>query len=210
MKKILFSLSALLAFGFAQAQDDTDSNGFSKGDVFFSGTLSYSSQKTDDVKSHTFTAAPAVGYFVTNNIALGVAFGYTNSENSYLSYSNIVSTDDVISAGVFGRYYVNPSNKFNFFAELNVAYVHAKVEQQSTYNYDPMFPQTINYNSNGFGIGLAPGFNYWISNHFALEANIALVNYNSVKPDFDGAESTDSFDIGIDFSNINFGLIYKF
>ena len=51
MKKVLFSAVALLAFGFANAQEEEKGNGgFAKGSIFMSGTVGLSSEKQDDVK----------------------------------------------------------------------------------------------------------------------------------------------------------------
>jgi len=64
--------------------------------------------------------------------------------------------------------------------------------------------------SNGVGFEFAPGFKYFVSDHFAIETTFGVLGYNSVKPDYSGAESTDTLNIGLDLANINFGLVYKF
>jgi outer membrane protein len=61
MKKVLLSAVALLAFGFANAQEEKSTNGgFSKGDVFVSGAFSFGSfeDKDADSKSSSFTISP--------------------------------------------------------------------------------------------------------------------------------------------------------
>lgn len=202
MKKILFSLGALFAFGFANAQDNTSTEGFKKGDTFISGTVSYDSQKTGNSKETEFNLTPSVGYFVSENIALGVSLGYTTNDNNTngTGYNQQTNT---FSAGVFGRYYFNPANKFNIFAQLDLGYTTAKFESGSDFGpYD--------FKVNGFGAGITPGFNYWVSSHLALEASFGILGYATAKPDYDGAESTNIFSAGLDLSNINFGLVYKF
>ena len=68
----------------------------------------------------------------------------------------------------------------------------------------------LEYEANGFNIGLAPGVSYFVSSNFALEASIGLLSYDTTKPDFDGAESTDTFDLNLNLNNISLGLVYKF
>ena len=65
MKKLLLSAVAVFAFTFANAQDG---EGFSKGDVFISGSVGFNSSKQGDAKSNEFSFSPAAGYFLTENI----------------------------------------------------------------------------------------------------------------------------------------------
>jgi len=200
MKRTLFSLIALFAFGLLSAQEEPSTSGFKSGDVFASGTVSFSSQKNGDAKINQFAVAPAVGYFVSDNMAIGIALGYTSrdykpSDEKYTS----------LQAGIFGRYYFNPANKFTIYGQLNAAYVTSKREQ----NFGSGITE---YKENGFAVAAGPGFNYWLSNHLALEANFGVIGYSSTKPDDSSAnpESTNTFNIGLDLANINFGLVYKF
>ena len=72
MKKIFLTVAAVFAFGFANAQEATTTDGgFAKGDLFLSGGIGFSSEKTGDVKSSGFNFSPAIGYFISENIALG-------------------------------------------------------------------------------------------------------------------------------------------
>ena len=79
MKKIILSAVALFAFGFANAQEATTTTGgkgFSNGDIFITGAVGFSSQKTGDFKTNTMEISPSVGFFVTENIAIGASLGY--------------------------------------------------------------------------------------------------------------------------------------
>ena len=80
MKKVLLSAVALVAFTFANAQEGEKSanGGFSKGDVFVTGAVTFGStnDKDFDVKTNGFEIAPQVGYFLTENIAIGGKIGY--------------------------------------------------------------------------------------------------------------------------------------
>ena len=205
MKKILLSAAAVLAFGFANAQEDTTKGGFSAGDAFISGTVSFGSEKTGDFKTNEFNFSPRAAYFINDNIALGLELGYMHSkeENAFEIKTNS------FEIGAFGRYYFTPANSFSLFTQLEAAYITYKQESES-----------VDFNErNGFGVRFAPGISYFISEHFALEATFGVLQYITVKPDgiqFDGQntyesdESTDSFEIGLDMADINFGIVYKF
>jgi outer membrane protein W len=208
MKKIILSALALFAFGFANAQDTkeaTGGKGFTNGDVYVSGAVGFSSQKTGDFKNNSFTIAPSVGFFVTDNISIGGRIGYTSATGD----QDVTGDGDIfevktstIEVGAFGRYYTTPSSDFSFFGELGVAYMSQKSELTDVDGSDST--------TNGFGIALSPGVSYFISSNFALEASIGALSYTSVKPDADGAESTNTFGLNVDLTNINLGLVYKF
>lgn len=199
MKKVLLSVAALFAFGIASAQDKetTGGKGFSNGDIFMTGTVGVSSEKTGDVKSTDFTIAPSVGMFVSDNIAVGLEVGFSSSKDENPPAEDIKTT--MFMVGAFGRYYTTPKNDFSFFAELGVFYGSQKIEQ------DPNELKT-----DVFGAQLTPNISYFVSEHFALEAGFGALSYTNSKPDADGAESTNNFSLGLDLTSINFGLTYKF
>jgi hypothetical protein len=199
MKKLLLSAIAVMAFGFANAQDPV-STGFKQGDVFISGSVGYSSTKTGDNKNDQFTVIPRAAYFVTNNIALGAQIGYTTATQTVDTPLGSIDNDvDTFQAGVFGRYYFTPARNFSFFGQLGVGF-------SSTKNKPDGGDDT---KDSGVNVGLAPGISYFVSDHIALEATWGLLGYSSYNPDGDG-DNTNTFDIGVDLENINFGIVYKF
>jgi opacity protein-like surface antigen len=198
MKKVILTVAAIFAFGFANAQETTD-GGFANGDVFISGAVGFGSSSTGDVKTNAFEIAPSVGFFVSPNIALGGRLGYLSETDD----SGVLETkQNTFSIGVFGRYYMTPAAKFSLFGELAVDYATSK--------FDDGVPGTDDQKANGFGVQVAPGVSYFLAKNFAIEASWGVLGYSSVKPDVDGAESTDSFQIGLDLRDINLGLVYKF
>lgn len=199
MKKILLSAVAIMAFGFANAQETT---GFTKGDVFASGSIGYGSEKTGENKNNVFNFSPKAGYFVTNNIAVGVKLGFTSGKQTQdAGLATIETKTNTFEAGAFGRYYFTPASQFSFFGELSAGFNSAKTEIDGVPGESK---------SNGFNVGVAPGISYFVSKNIALEATFGLLGYKTNKPDVDGAESTDTFNIGANFSDIRFGIVYKF
>ena len=198
MKKLLF-MAAVAVFGLTSvnAQEEASTSGFAQGDVFATGTIAFVSESTGDVKDNGFTFSPKAGYFVSENIAVGVALGYTTTNSEVPNVEDYKT--NMFEAGVFGRYYFTPASQFSFFGELGVNFESSKEEQGNA-----------EAKANGFNVGLAPGISYFVSNCLALEASFGVLGYRTNEPDVDNAESTDTFAVGLNLSDINFGITYKF
>lgn len=194
MKKLLLSAVAVFAFTFANAQDG---EGFSKGDVFISGSVGFNSSKQGDAKSNEFSFSPAAGYFLTENIAAGARLNVVSGENTD------ESTYSEFGAEVFGRYYFTPASKFSLFGELAVGFGNEKTERE----IGLVKVETKHAN---FGVNAGVGVNYFLSSNFAIEAKWAGLGYNSRKADVDNAEAENKFGLNVDMSSINLGLVYKF
>jgi outer membrane protein len=215
MKKIILTVAAVFALSFANAQDKKESSaGFSKGDVFVSGAITYGStdDKDADLKTSNFTIAPKLGYFVTENIAIGGQISYSSTKDGDID--NVMGIDvsdlgntfsvNTLGFGVFGRYYFTPASQFSLFGQLGVDYMSATIDEvdgEST---------TGDNKVNGFGAGLGLGMNYSVSSRFSLEAGVGVLNFMSAKPNADGFDGVSSFTFGGNWNAITFGLNYKF
>ncbi|MDJ0645986.1 MAG: porin family protein [Flavobacteriaceae bacterium] len=208
MKKLLLTVVFTvlsIVIGFAQATENEEDKftGFEKGDFLITGGISYSSFKVNDNrKDNIFTFVPKAGYFISENMAIGAAFGISSTRSD-----GVFSFDDELrvntfSAGAFGRYYFTPARKFSVFTELGASYITSENEYNGS-----IFSEV---RSNGFAASFAPGINYFISKSFALEASFGLLSYTSLKDDLPGAEAVETFDLNLDLTNINFGLVFKF
>jgi opacity protein-like surface antigen len=187
MKKIILSAVAVLAFGFANAQESN--GGFAKGDVLATGSFGVGSEKTGDSKTNIFEIAPSVGYFVSENIAIGARVGFASIKETGEEKIND------FKAEVFGRYYITPASKFSVFGELATGIGSSKQGD---------------FKSKSFGINAGLGVNYFLSSNWAIEAAWAGLGYESNDNGGNGADKTNSFGLAIDLSAINFGLTYKF
>ena len=196
MKKIILTAVALLAFGFANAQEEGKGNGgFAKGDVFVSGAFSIGSEKTGDDKSNGFEIEPKVGYFVTENIAIGGKLGFA----SYKAEDTFGDTDDLsaLTVGAFGRYYMTPASQFSLFGQLG-------------FDYSSIDDKLADVQENEIGLNLGLGLSYFVSNNWSIEATWAGLGYTSNDNGGNGAEKTNSFGLGADLRAISFGVNYKF
>lgn len=194
MKKVILSAIAVMSFAFANAQDSTG-KGFSKGDIFISGSVGINSEKEGEAKSSGFEIEPKVGFFVTENIAIGGKLGFSSDK----AEDGVADTQDesAFTVGAFGRYYFSPSSDFSLFGELGV-------------DYSTIDNKLADVQENEIGANLGLGLSYFVSSNFAIEATWAGLGYTSNDNGGDGADKTNSFGLGANLSSINFGVLYKF
>lgn len=204
MKKLLFAAAiAVLGFTNVNAQNDNTTGGFAKGDVYASGTLGYNSTKVADISVNNFTFSPSAGYFINDNIALEATLIVGSSDATIDFDGDSVSVENSTFGGGLGAtYFFTPAKQFSFIVGAGVSYTSTNAE----FDIDG----ADELKTNTFGIAVAPGVNYFVSDCFALRASVGAISYASSKLDVDGAESVNSFGINLNLSNINFGLTYKF
>jgi hypothetical protein len=157
MKKISFSIVAILLSGtaFAQLQTGTRFAGLHAGAGI--------SKENALNKTTSYEVAPTVGYFLTNNLMVGIQGGYGRSVteetrqvpsggSGFNGYTNMASTvkTTAYSAGATARYYLPVVEKFAFFVESGAGYSKAKVK------VDYQSEQYTSTDPNG-----QPAGNYW-------------------------------------------------
>jgi outer membrane protein len=198
MKKVLFAAAAVFAFGFANAQEEKGDGGFAKGDVFVTGAFTFGStnDKDFDTKTSGFEVAPQVGYFLTENIAIGAKLGFASFKEKTAGTTDVDFSS--LSVGAFGRYYFTPADKFSLFAQLGVDYFTAENN----------LPGGMKFN--GLDAGLGAGLNYFVSSNFSIEAGVAVLGFSSEKADVTGAKGSTAFNFGGDWRAVTFGVNYKF
>ena len=203
MKKLV--LSSVLAYfallNVIAQEKETVSGGFAQGDTYVSGTLNYTSNTISDTdyKDSEFTFSPSVGYFIDDNIALELALyvGSDSQDNGAGNESNYNS----FGGGIGAVYFFTPDSKFSFTTGASLAYVSSKSEFNGIKSDDSY---------NVFSIGVIPGVSYFVSKAFALRASIGVLSYASGKSTADGALASNTFNLSLDLSEVNFGLTYKF
>ena len=197
MKKIILTVAAVFAFGFANAQDKKESTGegFAASDLYLSGTFSFSSTKTGDFKTDSFTVAPGLGYFISDNLAIEGSLAYLSAKNDD-GIDEEKSSGFGIAAGI--RYFWTPATKFSLSIGGNVSYASVKFE-------DSFGDST----SKIIGVNIPVGLHYFVSDSFAITTTWGGFGYSSDDNGGDGAEKTNSFELGLDMSNVSFGLLYK-
>lgn len=206
MKKIVLSVAAVFAFGFAAQAQDKPVYGFQQSDVFVEGNLGINTtnDKNKDVKTSTFNFNPKVGYMLNDKFAVGASFEVGNGTEK-IDGKKTENKTNHFYGGVFGRYYfLDLGSRFTTYAEVGVGYAQDKIGNDNVVK------------TKGMNAGLDLGFNYFVTPKIALAFTLGnVISYNSSKIDADGAKSENEFNANINvfnnfFDNAKFGMIYKF
>jgi len=205
MKKLLATLSVvLLGLSNVNAQEKEEFGGFEKGDIYISGSMSYSSQKLKNEEfdfedsDDMLTMAPAIGFFVDDNIAIEFSAVYGNS--SVPDYYDGELRYTTIGAGVGGYYYFTPESKFSFFTGAGLAYATTFTEVNGIESDNKQ---------RQFSFVVTPGVNYFVSENFSLRASLGALSY-SVASYSESDYVSSSFNLNLNLSEVNLGVTYKF
>ncbi len=202
MKKLLLSLVAVSALAFTtQAQTE-------KGKIIVGGNAAFSTSKSDadGAKSNTsFKIVPSVGYFVSDNIAVGTGVGY--------SYDKQIgeSQNQAFVVSPFGRYYANLSESFKFFGQLSVP---MEFGTEKAVDAAGKVGDKVGSSTN-IGVALSPGFAFFPTKRIGIEFGINGLSYNNSRiENGDGDKikgaGSDSFDLGANFFKPNLGIQFHF
>ncbi|PYF68968.1 outer membrane beta-barrel protein [Pedobacter nutrimenti] len=200
MKKLLLSIVAVAALAFStQAQTE-------KGKIMLGGNVGFNSTKVSGAAKSdvSFSVVPSIGYFVSNNFAIGTGVGYT--------YDKAVSDKKLTQAfqvAPFGRYYVALSEQFKFFGQLAVPmeFGTAKLVDANG-NTGAKLGTTTN-----IGVTVAPGFAFYPTKHIGIEVSVNGLEYahNQFKAEGTGAKAT-SNSFGLDANTFapKLGVMFHF
>lgn len=199
--KIFLTMVLLLGYAYLSAQVLNQGNFVMGGTLGFSATDSKVSVKTNDLdqkgegpSAFQLNFAPNVGYFLIDNLALGMGLDYTFSR---VQDPDKDRTDDSdLLFGPFARYYLPVGVDMAFFLETDFGFGNASDQQ-----YIGTDRQRINTHVFAFGIG--PGFSIFSTHDIGIEA---LLKYNYARSQFETENSglttttttrTSQFDIAV-------------
>ncbi|MBT1708519.1 outer membrane beta-barrel protein [Fulvivirgaceae bacterium PWU5] len=198
MKK-LFLICVLAAgmAGYAQAQTTA-------GNMMLGGTFMYRSEKqetpAEDAKRNTFTFAPQFGYFVADNLAVGLGLDLTTVKIDQPDGDEDKSTEFLFEP--FARYYMFTSNdKFAFYAEGALGFGSTKVEPDGD----------DEQKSSMFRFRVSPGFSYFFNEKWALDFQLSGISYTSENPNTDSDADDDkinTFEFGVSSLSPQLGFRY--
>ncbi|MFC0604829.1 outer membrane beta-barrel protein [Winogradskyella pulchriflava] len=206
MKKVLFT-AAIAVFGLTNmnAQEESKTFGFSEGDIFVEGSVGFNSEndKNTETKSNGFNLSPTVGYFISDDLAIGGSLSYASFKEEVAGTD--VSEESGFGVGAFGRYYfLDLGERFKTNAEFGVGYA-------------SMNDKLADVKENTIGAGLGLGINYFVTEKIALSFGLKnVLSFSSSKFDVDGAEAVSEFNFGFgDIANpfggnASFGLLFVF
>lgn len=193
---ILFLFLSLFSLpGFSQ---------ISQGNVVLSGTVSYRSINEqgfdDNPVSRNISIVPSVGYFVSDQLSLGLGIGYSSSKNKGI---NVESTTNFFVIVPNGRYYVPIADgTFYFFGEaaLSLAFGTTKREEPTVETESDL---TV------YDISLSPGFAFFPSENWSIDFSFRGIGLNVENPEGDD-NNTSTFDFAFDAFSPSLSFSYFF
>lgn len=231
MKKI-FALASLLSLGFSTAQAQ-----ISKGTALIGGFGGYSRYTEEqrinnstippefqNLESTTsgFNINPSAGFFIVDNIALGLSLGVGrqrydsplyNYEPTPGLYEQVTKATDLTIAP-FLRYYYLPMENFGFYGQLASGYF------SSLYRTKNNLPGTSNppqkSRSSGVYIGFTPALVFFPTTKIGLELAAGGISYNRTRSrpeDVTGPQANNeikrsNFAANFGISNLTLGASY--
>src|SRR5690606_21565761 len=198
MKKLLLTLSAAVAVTFA-ANAQTE-----KGKIILGGSVSYdySKVKDADAEAHALGILPSVGFFVSDNFAIGTGIGYAYEENTATTDIFEGNKLSAFSVAPFARLYKGDGD-FKFFGQLSVpmAWGTAKADDADLGN-------TASY-----GVQLAPGFAYFPTSRIGIELSVRGLYYENTSFKAEGTDektTTNSFGLNANSLAPRLGVQFYF
>ncbi|MBI5914292.1 MAG: outer membrane beta-barrel protein [Bacteroidetes bacterium] len=155
---LLLNTALLCAFStFAQTE---------KGNILLGGTAGFDIEFERTANYVTIDAQPQIGFFVTDNLALGGSLLLQNAKRGdYFSSTSF-------GIAPFGRYYFGASTT-KLFVQAQVGYITNKFESEIG---------GFDITSDGVYFGFGPGVTFFLNSRVAIEGVLAYTNYGG---DFD-------------------------
>lgn len=190
MKKVLLSLAAVFAFGFANAQSNQKGTmhinvmgGFLTGSATSQADESGSTKYKDTATGAQFGANFQYGLAESFSAGIGLEFGtMVFTPKDYTSYGTNPSLS-LFKVNLSGRYYFVNDEKFNVFAGPSVGFSTGK----DTSSYIG-FTGTTKYS--GLNYGINAGGNYYFTDHVGVILNLGYEG-NGLKSTYTEAGSPD-------------------
>lgn len=204
MKKLILLFTIVVALVLnADAQTE-------KGKWILGGTAAYESAKrgADPKASQYLSIIPNIGYFVSDNFALGTGIGYSYQKTGFAIPTG---QNDAVVINPFGRYYVSLSDQFKFFGQASVP-----LEFGTVKSVDVSGDTGVKTGSSTLiGVVLSPGFAFFPTKKIGVElalAGMAYRNYSVEDASGDKIANAgyETFSIGTNFFTPQVGIQFHF
>ncbi|QNK61804.1 PorT family protein [Pedobacter sp. PAMC26386] len=216
MKKLL-TLAMLCASAIAvNAQTE-------KGKVILGGTIGYSESKNENLLYNStqtnLDLLPTAGYFVRDNLALGLGAGYSRysleQKSAESDFYNVKTTTDYFMVSPFVRHYVNISEKFKFFSQLSVPmkWGNSKVVPKEGVADDT---NTFKSKNTSIGVSIEPGLAYFPTKKIGIQLSVNGLSYvwnkrvNKMNNSLDKGDKDNAFNLGTNFLAPRIGIQFHF
>jgi len=219
MKKAILLVCGLFVAVATQAQDKK---------MWLGGTMSINSTTPDkeaDTKISTMTFGPQFGYWINENLAVGINLtlsgtttkdGFEDAIITVLAYDEKKENTTFISP--FVRYYKGLGDNFKLYGELNFGFGSGKTSWDGVTDENGDVVKVDDQKFSAMNIGVGPGIQYWFNDNWSMNAYAGVLGYSSstlkdgtVDKNGDVVDLTSSsIDLNLDFSALSFGLNFHF
>ncbi|TAE45344.1 MAG: hypothetical protein EAY69_10525 [Cytophagales bacterium] len=174
MKRIIISFIAFftLSLGYAQTE---------KGTIHVGGNLSFGSTDINTSQSSSnFSIVPDVGYFISDNIAIGLGIGYSQriDKSTFSSSTGTTTQNTFIIAPTFRYYMPTSSETFKFFLQAQVGINTGNIKSETSSFTTTTTFSTTNKTS-GWNFSISPNFAYFPTKKWSIEFGIRGISYSS-------------------------------
>ncbi|MCP5103992.1 MAG: autotransporter outer membrane beta-barrel domain-containing protein [bacterium] len=221
MKNKTYIIAVLFAVVFFISLPNWADNYYTeKRNMFIGGYVEFSNStwkyvyETIETKNNSFTIDMNIGWFLKNNLAVGLKLGYGHSASDErhtsgsLEYYHTVNTFRV---GAFMRNYFRLVKNVKFFIETSVVGGFGGIKYRTI--SDIAGTTTADGNSFSFEAGFRPGVVFFIGNGVAVEATVGFLGFTySKQKTGDEPLNTEATSSDLDFSfnfnslKIQFGI----
>lgn len=183
----------------------------------------------DEVYNRNISVNLSAGYFISNNMAVGVKAGYAFADTRLKLNADLLDiiidakdyeTNNASStfsfAGVIKNYVpLDRGHRLFLVSETGLSYSHTSTLSKNVYDLGAKVHK-VEKERNTLAIGLSPGFMYFMTKGFAFEfsMNPVIAYYEKVKITNNQVESGKIQNYGLSFKfmpfNIQFGFAYYF
>ncbi|SFQ31339.1 hypothetical protein SAMN04515668_1848 [Hymenobacter arizonensis] len=173
-------------------------SGIAAGTISLGGGIGYNSStdksssnngtNSTNTKSSQFNFRPTVGYFIAENLELGLELGYASNRRSVSSTPGPVVAQPQLkpatnlNVGPYVRYYKMLSDQFGVTGALGGGFQNSR-----SYGYDYTGANTLEvleYKGDGFYANLTPAIVFFPIPKFAMSASLGSLGYSRVSYDF--------------------------
>ncbi len=186
------------------------------GDISFSQNNSRSANQTSNT-NRSLNTRLRYGYFMLDNLMLGLYGEYFSSSSKYKNTVNPLSNgskENKYSAGLFLRYYkTTAKNRLALFGQLYGQYGMGTTfyvqERPGSLPAKTEVQRTID----GYSFGINPGITWFITDRFAIESTVGDIGYFSETVKDKAGTNPDATNSGINFqlySNFSLGFNFYF
>jgi opacity protein-like surface antigen len=191
MKKLFLSLALVAAGVAAQAQ-------IGSGSLMLGGSLGFSSTgggenkatpggggasvTTDLTARSNWNFSPTVGYFLNDNLAVGLRLNLGGTNRNQVTTTDGKTTENVTSfdlgVELFGRYYKELGSSFYFFVDGGLGFTSASWTNKTQDGLDKLKDDDKNSIST-IGLNVAPGVAFFPTEKWGIDLTLnRLVGFN--------------------------------